>query len=359
MHYIWRMELAHIVPALPPALSGVGDFAVRLAGELSVRHQVGSRFIVGDPAWNGAPLPAQAVTARSARALRKCLDATSGAVLLHYVGYGYAHRGCPFWLVDALEGWKRETRRRLIVLFHEVFAPGPIWSSAFWVSPFQRRLAARLARLADARRITTAISLAELQGALRRGEDLPTVVAPVFSTLGEPAEVTPPAQRERQAVVFGSPPVRAEVYASADALRTFCRQHGIERVFDVGRPFPGGARLDGVEVREMGPMAAPEASALFSRSLAGYFNYPASRLAKSTIFAAYCAHGLVPVTFPGNIDARDGLRAGEHFLTDANGSGFEAVAAAARAWYQGHRLESHARDIYGLMLEPPGVHHTT
>lgn len=355
------MELAHLVPALPPAFSGVGDFALRLAGELSSCHAVGARFIVGDPTWDGAPgpFPAGAVSARSAGSLRSCLDATSGAVLLHYVGYGYAPRGCPFWLVDALEGWKRQTRRPLIVLFHEVFAPGPIWSSAFWVSPFQRRLAARLARLADARRITTTVSLGELQSTLRRGEDLPTVVAPVFSTLGEPAEVTPPAQRERQVVVFGSPPVRREVYAQAEALRTFCRQHQIERVLDVGKPFAGGARLDGVEVREMGALAAPEASALFARSLAGYFNYPAPYLGKSTIFAAYCAHGLVPVTFPENVDAREGLRAGEHFLAGADGSGFEAVAAAARAWYQGHRLGSHARDIYRLLLEPPGVRHAT
>lgn len=348
------MELAQIVPALPPALSGVGDFALRLAEELSGRHGVRTRFIVGDPAWNGAaavaPFAAEAVNSRSARALRECLDATNGATLLHYVGYGYAHRGCPFWLVDALEGWKRATRRSLIVLYHEVFATGPIWSSAFWVNPLHKWLAGRLARLADARRITTTISLGELRETLRRGEDLPTAVAPVFSTLGEPTEVAPLAARERQAIVFGSPPVRAEVYASVNALRMFCRRHGLERVIDVGMPLPGGARIEGVETQEAGPLSAPEASALFSRSQVGYFNYPAPHLGKSTIFAAYCAHGLVPVTFPGNIAAADGLRAGEHFLVDGDGSGLETVAAAARAWYQGHRLEVHARDIHGLML---------
>lgn len=351
MRYIWRMELVQIVPTLPPALSGVGDFAVRLAGELAARHQVGTRFIVGEPAWDGmaAPFRAEAVSARSAGALRERLDATSGAVLLHYVGYGYAHRGCPFWLVDALEGWKRNTRRPLIVLFHEVFASGPIWSSVFWTNPFQRRLAARLARLADARRITTAISLAELRGALRPGEDLPTTVAPVFSTIGEPADIVPLAQRERQAIVFGSPPVRGEVYANAAGLRTFCRRHEIERVIDVGGAILGCARISGVDVHKMGALAAAEASELFSRSLVGYFNYPAPHLGKSTIFAAYCAHGLVPVTFPGNTDGGDGLRAGEHYLAGVNGSELNEVAAAARIWYQAHRLQSHARDIHGLI----------
>ena len=221
------MELVQIVPALPPAFSGVGDFATLLARALLARHGVGGRFVVGDPAWNAptavAPFPAAAVTARSASVLRAQLDALphapGDAVLLHYVGYGYAHRGCPFWLVDGLERWQRAAAHapRLLVLFHETFASGPVWSSAFWTRPFQKSLAARLARLADARRITTTIGRGELSGTLCRGETLPMTVAPVFSNVGEPAAPPPPAARERQVVVFGSRPVRAAVYEKCGA----------------------------------------------------------------------------------------------------------------------------------------------
>ena len=93
-----------------------------------------------------------------------------------------------------------------------------------------------------------------------------------------------------------------------------------------------------------------EASALFSRSLAGYFTYPAPHLAKSTIFAAYCAHRMVPVTFRGNDDPSDGLRAGEHYLFgDDRDAAFDDAAGAAHAWYHGHRLRVHADDIHALM----------
>ncbi len=351
------MDLIQLVPTLPPAVSGVGDYATLLARELLARHGVGTRFIVGgDPGWNSpavvAPFPAAAVSARSTDALRPLLDGAE-TVLLHYVPYGYANRGCPFWLVDAVEHWKRAAgpSGRLLLFFHEVYANGPPWSSAFWAHPFQRWLAARLARAADARRITTSVSRRELLSTLGRRENLPATVAPVFSNMGEPADPPPSAARERQLVVFGSRHVREAVYAHADALGAFCARHGIGRVVDVGAPIPGGVRFgSGLEVRETGVLPAAEASALFSQSLAGYFSYPAPYLGKSGTFAAYCAHRMVPVTFAGNVGAEDGLRAGEHYLDGlGDAAAFDAVADAAHAWYRAHRLQVHADDTYRLI----------
>ncbi len=352
------MDPVQIVPTLPPAVSGVGDYATLLARELLTRHGVGTRFIAGgDPGWDApaavAPFPAAAVRARSADALCALLDG-AGVVLLHYVPYGYANRGCPFWLVDAVERWKRTAGPscRLLLFFHEVYATGPPWSSAFWTHPFQRWLAARLARAADARRITTTISRRELHGTLgRRRHDLPATIAPVFSNMGEPADPPPSSARERQLVVFGSRHVREAVYTHAAALEVFCARHEIRRVVDVGAPIPGGVRLGGgLEVRETGVLPAAAASALFSQSLAGYFSYPAPYLGKSGTFAAYCAHRMTPVTFPGNVGALDGLRAGEHYLEGPGGDApFDAVADAAHAWYRTHRLQVHADDTYQLL----------
>ena len=353
------MDLVQIVPTLPPAVSGVGDYTMLLARELLARHGVGTRFIVaGDPRWNSpnavAPFPAGVVAAHSTDSLRTLLVG-AGVVLLHYVPYGYANRGCPFWLVDAVERWKRTVgpSSRLLLFFHEVYASGPPWSSAFWAHPIQRRLAARLARVANARRITTSISRRELYSTLSRKEELPTTISPVFSTLGEPDDPPSSAGRERQIVVFGSRPVREAVYTHAVALEAFCARHNIGRVVDVGAPIHGGVRLGGrLEVHETGVLPAAEARALFARSLAGYFTYPAPYLGKSTIFAAYCAHRMVPVTFVGNIDAEDGLRAGEHFLAGlGDGAPFDAVADAAHAWYRTHCLQVHADETYRLMSQ--------
>ena len=372
------MELIQIVPILPPALSGVGDYALLLARELREAQSVRTRFLVGDPAWGGneaavAPFPARAVPARTAPALGRALDEAEasggppGAALLHYVGYGYAHRGCPFWLVDAVARWRRaRAGRRLIVLFHELYATGPLWSSVFWTSPFQKRLAARLGGAADFRRMTTQVAAGQLRALLGpAGRAAAIETTPVFSTLGEPAAPPPLADRRRQIVVFGSRSWRADVYTRCLAdLTDACRWLGIERVVDVGVPLdavPGGGLPVPLEVA--GPLPAAEAGALFAGSLAGYFSYPVPSLAKSTIFAAYCAHGMVPVTSSGNDQPNpDGLVAGTHFLAGPtsglpDAAALARIAGAARAWYDGHRLAVHAAGVQRQIAEavqPPG-----
>ena len=361
------MELIQIAPILPPILSGVGDYALLLARELQDAQDVRTRFLVGDPGWAGneaaaAPFPTRAVPARTAPALGRALDdaeasggGAPGAALLHYVGYGYAHRGCPFWLVDAVERWRlARPGRRLIVLFHELYATGPIWSSVFWTSPFQKQLAARLGHAADARRMTTQLAAGQLRTLLgRRDHDAAIEATPVFSTLGEPAAPPPLAARRRQMVVFGSRSWREDVYTRGLAdLTDACRALAIERVVDVGTPLdavPGGGLPVPLEVA--GPLPSAEAGALFADSLAGYFSYPVPSLGKSTIFSAYCAHGMVPVTFPGNSQPNlDGLEAGTHYLagTAARTPDAEAlarVAAVAFGWYSGHRLAVHAAGV--------------
>ena len=56
-----------------------------------------------------------------------------------------------------------------------------------------------------------------------------------------------------------------------------------------------GAAVDGVPVRRLGVLPAAEVGELLGSSLAGFVAYPAYFLPKSTIFAAYCAHGMLPV----------------------------------------------------------------
>ncbi len=363
-------SLVQIVPVLPPAISGVGDNATLLADELRAAHGVETRFIVGDPSWQDTRKepdrhPAEAVRARAASELLRLLPTGNNPapVLLHYVGYGYATRGCPFWLATALERWKRNVpAARLLVLFHETYASGDsVWSSAFWTSPLQKSVAKRIGRAADIRRITTTVAADELRvvGGVPAGGHLD--VCPVFANLGEPAAPTPLAARRRQMIVFGSRHWRVEAYTrrSADLAET-CRRLQIERVIDVGSPLGMPlANLLPVPLVEAGPLPAAEAGALFSESFAGYFTYPISFLAKSSIFGAYCAHRLLPVTFPDNLEAnRDGLVAGVHFrreLDDVSSGALDATAGAAHAWYWSHRLAVHAASIREQMVTvPPG-----
>lgn len=358
-------ELLQIVPALPPSVSGVGDYALLLARELQATYGVRTRFLNGNPAWRGAssvlPFAAVTVEEQSTAALLKALEQVSSCqtVLLHYVGHGYEKRGCPLWLVRALERWKQTNRARLIVLFHEVSGTGPIWTSGFWTAGLQASLAKRLARLADRIRITTEVSARRLRAMLPASSTTPVRVLPVFSTLGEIAVPLPYQQRARQMIVFGGGGWREAAYTRhLGALQKACEAMGIETVVDIGVPVRVRPTLP-VPFIEAGVLSAGAASALMSKAIAGFFTYPVLHIGKSTIFAAYCAHGMVPVTFARNaLDGDEGLRAAKHFLAGFSSTpgedDFSALAKAAHAWYQQHGLSAQAREVHELL--GPGDH---
>jgi hypothetical protein len=326
------MRVLQIVPHLPPPYEGVGTYAAALAGALGGAD----RFLVGDPAWPGGGNGAAAVSARTAADLLDGIG-QAGTVLLHYANYGYQRRGCPTWLVDGVERW----RGRLVTVFHEVQASGPPWRSSFWLRPTQRRLAAALARRSDA--LATTLDL--YAGLLRPwagGREI--AVLPVFSTVGEPAAVPPWGERARRIVVFGGAGVRGRAYGPfLPALTRAARELAAEEIWDVGPPLPLPDEAGGVPIRPLGVLAAGEVSAILLGAAAGVLAYPPGFLPKSTIFAAYCAHGALPVcAWKPSLDGAPVLL--------WRGEGDPApLAAAAHRWYAGHSLRLQAGRFRSLL----------
>lgn len=355
--------VTQIVPYLPPAVSGVGDHAALLAQALSERHGMVTRFIVANPcAMNLEPdgFVRQHLTGNHGVELTAHLNAAGAPdiVLLHYAGYGYQRRGCPAWLVRALSQWRRGApRRRLITMFHELYAFGPIWRSSFWTSPRQRQLAKSLARLSDRCLTNQNISRQWLAHSASEID-----VLPVFSTMGEcPVRATPAPHREPTMIVFGSAPWRRQAYHERRAaLEAACAAIEIRRIVDIGAPCGEKPKLP-VPLLETGILPATTVSQHLTRARAGFFTYPAAYLGKSSIFAAYAAHAVVPVTCGGNsADNLDGLRAGEHFLVAGKnlaGENFDggAIAGAANSWYRAHNLQRQARhyaELIGALAQP-------
>lgn len=339
-------RVVQIVPHLPPPVEGVGAYAMALADVLAKRFDVETRFLVGDPAWSGRiGNGTRPVTARTAAGLFAELDNES-TVLLHYVNYGYQRRGCPVWLVEGLARWRHgSAERRLIALFHEVWASGPPWRSSFWLWPLQRRLAAAVAGMSGGA-ITSLQRYGELLRPWMGGHGIS--VMPVFSTVGEPETAGGLAERARRIVVFGGAGVRRRAYGDfLPALAKTAAKLAAEEICDVGPAIELPAEVGGVPVRPMGLLPADAVSDLLLDSTAGFLAYPPAFLPKSTIFAAYCAHGTVPVC-AWDRHSQDGpLSAGRHYWT---GSGDEeAIASAAREWYGGHSLNRQAESFYRLL----------
>lgn len=358
------LKVTTLVPRLPPAVDGLGDYGLNLARQLRQDFHITTDFIVGDPSWVGDSniegFVVKQVKERSQSALLELLPQdTDSTLLLHYVGYGYAKRGCPVWLIDALEQWRQTARnRRLVTMFHEIYAFSPdLRNSQFWTSWLQKRLATRLAVLTDGC-LTSKQGYAEKLYHLSGKKQIKIPAMPVFSNVGEPQNLLPLEKRSRRLVVFGGRGPRTRVYVrSRLALERTCQALDIQEILDIGPPlgFDLGC-INGKSIRTLGVISTEAISQLLSEAMVGFFDYSIPFLGKSTIFAAYCAHQVIPIGafYPGK-DA-DGLERGKHYwFGDRHSSSMtlltgQCVADNAHNWYQAHSLLAQSSNFATCLL---------
>lgn len=346
------MRIIQIVPRLPPEVDGVGDYAYSLAQQMCRDFDIQTHFIVCDPNWNSVldvdGFPVSKIQQYSATQLHSLLNQQrSHSVLLHYVGYGYAKRGCPSWLLKGLISWKSNHREtNLVTMFHEISASGPIWTSSFWLSSRQLKLAKELARLSDSLFTSRELYAKTLQR-LSGDRHSKLVTLPVFSSIGEPPITPLLKKRQRNVVVFGGKAKRLRVYQqSLPALQNACNQLKIKKIIDIGPPLDLDlSKLTGFPVSQMGYQSSDEISKTLSNSIAGFLAYNPSFLAKSTIFASYCAHRMVPVNALSSDQTIDFIVPGKHYCaadlvhSEAERiSDMQAIADNAFNWYQNHNL---------------------
>lgn len=319
--------------------------------------------------------PSHAVPLSQALAQERSLDARVGdclarsgkpaqaacSVVLHFSGYGYGHRGLCFWLLRELKELRkrRGDSLRLVIVFHELFASGPPWQSAFWLAAPQAFIARRLARLADAIWTNTELHATWLRAAVARGT--PVHARPVFSNVGEPDALPALAARAAVAVVFGSAATRQRAFDTLHESGVDLRALGIDEVVEAGSGGPSHHLPGSLPCRHLGRLDVDALRSLLHGARFGLLDYPAQYLAKSGVFAAYAAHGcMVLDTRAPGADA-DGLVAGEHYLPLAHAGsaelGLDAHQRRAHRlhrWYQSHRIANQSRELLVLAgVAPP------
>lgn len=337
-----------LVQVTPPGRGGVFDYLQCLKAEWAAlgvpshvmplsRELAGQRSLADRMADYGAP------------ASGPC------ALVLHFSGYGYGQRGLCFWLLAELRALRAQRREglRLVVVFHELFASGPPWRSAFWLSRWQALIAARLARMADALWTNTEHHASWLAKVV--GPATPIHVRPVFSNVGEPDVSPATGGRQATAVVFGSPPTRQRVFDELRGHEATLRRLGVEELIEIG----SGAMSEGAPTtiprRHAGRLEQPELGRLLQASRFGLLDYPSQLLGKSGVFAAYAAHGCVVLDTRRPGPDTDRLVTGTDYLSlpamagaPALPASHEAIAARLLSWYADHRLNSQARDLLAL-----------
>jgi hypothetical protein len=353
-----------IVPRLPPAIDGVGDYAIALAKQLRQDFQIETQFIVGDPSWSGdreiSGFPIHQVKTRSMTDLLKLFDnigSVSRNILVNYVPHGYAKRACPEWLIRGLELWKRDHESvTLTTMFHELYVTdGVPWKSDFWLSPIQKQLAVRLARLSDHCLTSCPIYVDKLE-AFRQSAQRSVTLLSIPSNVGEPIDRPLLKDRDRTLLIFGQTVSKRRAYESADKLRLACEKLGIQEVLDIG-PSTGldvASLMGNIKIRELGEQSVVQIQELLLRSKAGFLSYPPTHLAKSGVFAAYCSHGLLPINdqsqeLPGN-----NLVANEHYwcpepCIEMSEARSQRIAQAASEWYYKHNWSIQAITFAKLM----------
>jgi hypothetical protein len=361
------INVTSIVPRLPPTIDGVGDYALNLACQLRKDFNIQTHFIVGCSNWNGAAeiegFTVSKVSDQSPAALLTLLSSnddnlpSNSPILLHYVGYGYATRGCPVWLIDGLQRWKSlHSHRSLVTMFHEIYASGPIWTSTFWLSSLQKKLATQLTQITD-QCITSKQLYADIITSVSNGKHLQVPFLPVFSNIGEPDEpLLNLSERQHRLVIFGGIAHRKRVYQhSQKLLDDICKKLNIQEIWDIGNPTGiAPVSIDKIPVIEIGQQPAERIGEIFANSLIGFSDYHPDFLAKSTIFAAYCAYGLLPINAQCSLLAIDGIQSGKHYMAPVmeetlNETEMQLIASNAYLWYHNHNLVDQTK-IYAAIL---------
>jgi hypothetical protein len=270
-------------------------------------------------------------------------------LLLHFSGYGYHPRGLCAWLVREVVAARRAfgSRLHVVTMFHELFASGPPWRSAFWLQRLQAGIAANLARASDAVWTNSSHHADWLRGCVRPGTTVR--VEPVFSTIGEPGQVTPWQQRARQLVVFGSASTRGRALQGLPPHVAGLNAQGIHDLLEVGSGAPAWSGK-GLQHRHLGSLDPAALGPLLQGAAYALIDYPSVHLGKSTVYAGYVAHGCLVLNTAAPGPDADGLQAGLHYQSLGQpGRRWldepQAMVDAARAWYAQHALPKQLQDF--------------
>ncbi len=310
-------KILQIVPRIAPDMDGVGEYAMRLAQRLKANHQIDSAFLVVRPSDKTQSVvdgfDTYSLRTHTVEALLDAVPSDVSTVVLQYSNYPYLQGklDAPMWLGVAMRALK-ERGILTVVMFHEL--PTLKYGVVHVSNPMQSRLSRDLAKNTD----IVITNNEAFQSTLANWTPKPVRLIPNFATIREPDTVLPLEKRDRALIVFGSTDRRRVYQSNLRLLREICEQLNIHTLYDVGHllDWPTSSLGPNVQVEKTGILPDKDVSALMSRCIAGIFDYHRfpRNLSKSSVYAAYCAHGLLPVCNGRFLQPQDGIVANQQYV---------------------------------------------
>jgi hypothetical protein len=358
-----------IVPQLPGTLDGVGDYALNLAKALSADHGIATTFLVA----GNTPVASKdgyAVISGLSRDAIGDLAQECAHVILHYVNYGYQARGVPFSLRAFVRHLRGQLRGRWVTMFHELYASGAPWRSAFWLRPFQVGIARDIIDASTA----CIVSNTPIEEAIHAYDPRKKVyLAPVMSNFGEPElRGFEAASPERWAICGGTALIARSVALFEQLHQLIPEACGPVHLDVVGGREQISIRtsLDrlsrgraGLSCHYHPEVKAELASELLQKASFGWIDYFGAgkvwpgMVLKSTAFAAFCAHGIVPILAhrEGPITIDGDALPGPYYITPET-TNFPApeqlreMKQKIYAWYHAHAASRRLARVYAEAL---------
>ncbi|MDJ0728440.1 MAG: hypothetical protein QNJ33_00440 [Crocosphaera sp.] len=346
-------KIVQIVPRLPPYTDGVGDYALMLAEHLLKQHHIKTHFLVCRPdiypqkTINGFSITV--LPSLTTEAFLSVFPSDAQNIILQYSNYPYLQGklDIPFWLPRALDMIIQKYHLKLLVMFHEL--PTLKWKKLRLFHPLQCQVSRYLARIAH----YLVTNNSQFQKIINNWSKKSVDCLPNFSTIGESEKLINLQKRKNQIVIFGTTS-RCKIYQNAlPKLLKICKILDIQTIYDIGKSLELKQQYNfrDVNLVEMGFQPSEVIQEILLNSKYGcldYSHFP-KNLAKSTVFAAFSAHGLVPFLTENNYSQSDGLQLNQHYLVldeqfdDLEKSKLESVANNAHQWYLNHTLAKNTK----------------
>ncbi len=342
-----KKSLLIIAPAYPPKIDGIGAYASNLGKSISEDGCQVYYYQKNDFIYNYFK-----IFTNDLDISKFCAEKNIQTLILNYSGYGFNRKGVPLMLLITLWRLKRANGIQLITFFHEIYAIGSIFTSAFWLHLFQRLIFRSLLTITDSAICSNqrVLDLIVKEKILKRDQ---MYRMPIFSNIGELGNRSITKSETDCLLIFGTEGLRRKVYES-ESFKNFIETNNFKKVIDIGPGIIAFSSYGNIPLERLGILSESKIAEILAKTLWVAISYPQSLLAKSGVFAAYAAHACCVVNFDSANDEcfHDGLKCGLHYVTPMmtiKKDDTSSMGSLLYDWYQEHNIKKH-KELFSQII---------